>query len=473
MMYSYKSMGSIPLPLIIHTGTADKFDIECTKVVRYLPKRRLVCIGSYKGEDVIAKVFFGKRYKKRWQRELTGINLISDTRINTPSVLEQFLDKDEGFAVIVFQYISEAETLEERWTKSNDENIKQKVFSCATDLLATMHDAGVFQRDIHLSNFITKGGKVYLIDGEQVYKKTGKKQLVKACEQNLSMFFTQMYQYELPYIKQLFTSYLKTRRKKNWLPGYDQTMRQLECNRKWRVKKYVDNKVFRSCTEFETIVDKKMSVFIRRDIDSGDVRRFVDNPGLYIDKGEVIKNGTSTKVVKIRLNNCFFILKYYKNKGLTHSLFSCLKKYSRAASSWRHGHLLKFLGIPTADPVVCMDKKLWGMAGDSLIVTKHLDGLQLQKYLLNEQVNEQSKKQVVCKVKLRIKQMHESMIAHGDLKLPNILISDEEPFFVDLDSMCKASREKIQKDRERFVKSASEMNVSKYFNSDELSNWWD
>jgi len=461
MMYSYKSMNDIPLPLTIKIRGNGQLDIQSSKIIRYLPKRRIVCLGMYKGENVIIKIFFGKGYKKRWERELAGVNLISETGIKTPNILEQFLD--ENHAVIIFQYISEAETLDEKWKKSKDEKVKQKVFSQSTDLLAIMHDAGVFQRDIHLSNFISKGNSIYLIDGEQVYKKTRKNQLVKAAEQNLSMFFTQMFQYELPYIRKLFTRYLESRNEKSWLPTYDGTMRQLQRDRKWRIRKYIDSKVFRNCTEFEVLVDKTKSVFIKRNIDTEEVRRFIDNLGPYIDKGEVMKNGTSTQVIKIKIGDSFFILKCYKNKGFTHSLFSKLKKHSRSTSSWRYGHLLKFIGISTPEPVLCMDKKLWTMGGYSFLVTEFLHGTQLQKYLLNAEVSEKLKKTVACKVKEKVKQMHESNITHGDLKLPNIMIVSDEPFFIDLDSMCNATEEKIKRDIERFNKSISEMEVEYYF----------
>ncbi len=123
-------------------------------ILRLLAGKRLVYTADYLGEKVVAKIFFEPNYKRRWKRELQGVMTIAKSDVNTPDVIASFHEEGQGFACVLFEYIDMAETLGERCKQAADDKEKIEIFKQALITVAQLHDAGVYQKDIHLDNFL-------------------------------------------------------------------------------------------------------------------------------------------------------------------------------------------------------------------------------------------------------------------------------------------------------------------------------
>ena len=64
-----------------------------------------------------------------------------------------------------------------------------------------------------------------------------------------------------------------------------------------------------------------------------------------------------------------------------------------------------------------------------------VDGQKLYDFLRDTNVTDQTRADVLRKTKELIGILHENLISHGDLKHSNIIISNNQPYLIDLDGM--------------------------------------
>ena len=73
----------------------------------------------------------------------------------------------------------------------------------------------------------------------------------------------------------------------------------------------------------------------------------LDDPdGTQPEPPDLLKDGNSSTVWRVRADNRPLVIKRYNTKGLGHGIRLNLRR-SRALVSWQNAHLLKFLGIPS------------------------------------------------------------------------------------------------------------------------------
>jgi len=296
-----------------------------------------------------------------------------------------------------------------------------------------MHSADIYQKDVHLDNFLDNGNELYLIDGDQLILEKGSNGLSeKRVIENLAMFFTQLFQWEHEYIEAFITSYVALRKKPfpaNFLSSITQ---QLADYKQWREKKYIEKKVFRSCSAFDVIKNWRVFSVFSRKLDRGFVEQLIDDIDSFVGRGEVLKSGRTSTVVKIRVGGEFFILKRYNRKGYLHQLVRCFME-SKAAVSWRNGHLLHFNGISTAAALLFLEERCGPMRGRSYLLTEYIDGVRGCDYF---EIADTSKQQAMAiKVRALVENLHRSCFSHGDLKSHNILINKVGPVLIDIDGL--------------------------------------
>jgi len=124
---------------------------------------------------------------------------------------------------------------------------------------------------------------------------------------------------------------------------------------------------------------------------------------------------------------------------------------SRAAVSWKNGHLLNFNHIPTAKPLLMLENR-WGIfRGRSYVLTEHIEGVHAFEYF--ETCQESPLRESMAKqINKLVHAMHSCGFIHGDLKAHNIWIHDERPLLIDLDGMAKTSNQQMKADDWRRLK---------------------
>ncbi|MBV1875616.1 MAG: lipopolysaccharide kinase InaA family protein [Cycloclasticus sp.] len=456
-LVEFKERSDVIFPRLIRVG---EDELVCTELLRLLPSKRMVCKATYQSETVLLKTFFGPSYKRRWARELTGVERIQQAGIKTPKVISSNCNDEQAIAYIIFEFIDDAKTLDVCLSRSNSTDERMAVFKKALVLIAQMHDVSIYQRDVHLGNFLENGRMLYLIDGDQIVKKGGKAGLeIEHVVNNLAMFFTQLFQWEKPHLEELLTSYVELRRQlfpDNFLL---QVSKKLAEYINWRERKYIEKKVFRRCGAFDVIRNWHIFCVFSRGLDRRLVDKFIKAPDELIGQGDVLKSGRTAIVVRIELDGKTYVLKRYNKKSNIHQWFRSLMP-SRSAVSWKNGHLLAFNHIPTAEPLLMLENR-WGIFRTrSYILTKYIDGCHAFDYFETHS-EAASRKKVAKKINKLVKHLHQCGFIHGDLKAHNIWVHGGEPLLIDLDGMMKAGDEnKYAKDWNRLCRDLGDIDVS-------------
>ncbi len=129
------------------------------------------------------------------------------------------------------------------------------------------------------------------------------------------------------------------------------------------------------------------------------------------------------------------VIKRYNIKGLGHWLTRFWRP-SRAWHSWVAGHRLKFLAIPTAEPVAMMESRFGPLRGRAWLAMAKVDGVSLDQLYPRDFPGGFEDIHAESLAKL-LGQLNEQRISHGDMKASNLIWSEEQQSFVliDLDAL--------------------------------------
>jgi len=453
--------GNILFPFTIDSDRLAGKPLVCSKQLRLLPGKRLVCQASYAGANALVKIFFGSSYQRHWSREVRGVEHLCSSGLRTPRLLESWDAVENNFAIIIFEFIEGAKTLDEIRQEDDFFNPEMGFFEEIVTVVARMHDASIYQKDIHFDNFLVAEGKVYLIDGDQIFSKRGRSGLPsKLAGDNLAMFFAQLYPWQDGLIESLFNSYLGERELPNPSLTLPSVKRELQACRARREKKYL-TKIFRTCSAFDVIKSWKTYCVFSRDFGEQNANRFIEDPDLLIENGEILKSGRTATVAKINLSGVPYIVKRYNKKSAHHQIARSLIE-SRSAVSWRNGHLLKFNGIPTAEPLLMLEQRVGPMRGRSFVVTEYRPGLHAFDYFQAGDSSSEAKG-VAKKIVKLVQSLHRCQLVHGDLKAHNIWITGTNPILIDLDGMKKINgngKKLIAKDWSRLKRDLGDSQIA-------------
>ncbi len=155
-----------------------------------------------------------------------------------------------------------------------------------------------------------------------------------------------------------------------------------------------------------------------------------------MDTGIVLKNDTATRVVRCTYNQWDIVIKRYNHQGPWHSFRHTIKG-SRAKKCWRFGHLMTALNIPCAKPVGVVEQRKYGLVWQSYILNVFIEGPTIREYLHRTDLPECKKQKVLEETRTLVAQLSENNLIHNDLKHCNLLIQEDSPVLIDLDSMQK------------------------------------
>ena len=191
---------------------------------------------------------------------------------------------------------------------------------------------------------------------------------------------------------------------------------------------------------------------------TSEMEEFFSDPDIAFDIPDnlLLKKGNSATVTKYTINENELVIKRYNMKTIVHALRRAFKK-SRADHSWYYAHLLKKKEIHTPNPVAMKEKRFGPFRNKAYLICEYIEGPTAQNFFTNPQ-HTFKEKSIIAKQIIKIfNVLKASMITHGDMKATNIIIHNNKPFLIDLDSM-KAHKLKKRfirawkKDMKRFMK---------------------
>lgn len=404
------------------------------KMMRIVPRKRLVAYGTWQGKEVIAKLFFDKEAKQHWESEIAGVKLLIDNRVPTPTLLHQCKSKDGRVYVLFFEYIANAKSLDDIWHHKNNIHAVMPLLKSVVVELATQHVFGLLQHDLHLKNFLIRKNKhVYMLDGAEV--ELSEPLLPKKVSmQHLALFLAQLGVGVESYQEILFKHYAKSR---GWLSKEEDKNELFFLIRQWneqRWKKFA-KKIMRNSSNFANKKDSHTFAMYDRQYAKPEWLAFLHDPesAFHHPTMTMLKNGRSSTVVKVMLDQCEFVVKRYNMKNKWHFLRRCLRP-TRAFAAWRLAQKLSLFCLPTAKPVAFIEKRLLGLRGKSYYVTEYVSGKHIGDFFAQYANDEEKISMMVKRIVALLKSMARLEITHGDLKMTNILIDEsEQPFLIDFD----------------------------------------
>ena len=438
---------------------------RCEKVLRMLPKKRLVVEAQSEQHHAVIKLFSTQHKGKREvDREYDGYQSAKAAGVNVPELLFAAGNKT-GCVSIAYRYIENAETL-----LAVEASQRQAQLPALFDLVAKLHRYGVYQDDIHLDNFLLADGELYLVDLGSIKKRhigegLGQQLSMKNLAHLVAEFSREEQILLTPYIEQYY------RQRGSSYNDLEQMHFAKACRKAWqRRKRNYLKKQFRNCTMTRYKQSCSQETAFRGDFLNGDTAQFVEDIESLMSEGESLKEGNSATVVKAEVGGQTIVIKRYNMKSAGHFLRRCLRP-SRAAVSWRNANLLEFIDLPTVRPLGFIENRRFGLRHTAYFICEYVEAEELSS-LYAQRVPSENEIQQINKI---FAQLEQEQISHGDLKASNLLLDEKgRVLLIDLDAMtdkhCRHSFKKAaEKDKARFMANWQDDKLSQYFDFNQHS----
>ncbi len=402
-------------------NTDELVELQYVSVARVLPGRRVsgiaVCSAAGRGETVFAKLFYGKRARRYWHRELQGAARLQSSGVPTPKVLARGATADGGGFVVLFEALEGAANLDDE----SNEDMRE-----AVRMLAGLHDADLIQTDVHVGNFVRAGEDVYVVDADGVQRAT---HVLRQQFPNLGMLLAQRTPLCDADIDEMWSLYSSKRGEYVTNLGSSEQLRRItDKQRTIRVRRFID-KTQRECT---MIVHRKS--FLRNWLCDRDhwprLQRFMLFAETLVGEGTPLKLGNSSTVVRITVDDTRYIVKRFNVKNFGHRVRRWFKR--RPRQSWQNGHKLAFLGIRTARPVALLEQRLGWFVSTCYLVMPDCGERDLGQALATEPGLFDELAPQVVELLAGLKAAN---LAHGDLKASNFVLDENRVTLIDFDAV--------------------------------------
>ena len=133
-------------------------------------------------------------------------------------------------------------------------------------------------------------------------------------------------------------------------------------------------------------------------------------------------------------DQCFVIKRYNapKRSAKLRRMFGM----SPAGRAWRNAAVMQRLGIATPRVIGIVTGWPWaGWRRGVCLVTEHLEGQASDTFLGSAHIPVERKRMVAARILQAVQRLHACGYVHGDLKARNILVCDDVPYFIDLDTL--------------------------------------
>jgi tRNA A-37 threonylcarbamoyl transferase component Bud32 len=310
----------------------------------------------------------------------------------------------------------------------------------------------VLQKDLHLGNFLLEGEKVYAFDAGEIQIRSRSINRRKSIRQLASLINSEL---DLQNnFGKIFEGYMSVRGWSIKKPDQEYFEKSLVRERKKSIRRAL-KKLQRTSQRYLRITEDSYRGVIERQFSDKVVpAEFFRQIDALMDKGQILKNGRTCYVSRIKYGDRDIVVKRYNYKGIVHSIRHTLKG-SRAKKCWLNGHRLGILNIDTPRPLAFFEKRKGPVLWKSYLVTEYTDGQILNEYFKENKENSELCTEIINQFKRLLDKLCEYGISHGDLKHTNVILTEHGLVLTDLDGMKShllnlTCRKQNQKDFEDF-----------------------
>lgn len=424
----------IPFRALLESDN-QQIELICSRILRILPGKRLVCSGEYNGQYVVVKFFLdSRRAKKHCAREEKGIRALKEAGVKTQTLLLKGLLKPGCEPVLVSKMIDRAIDLAEAWKQVRSDDRHAELLRQIISIIADQHEAGLTHDDLHMGNFILSGNDIYTIDGDAVnIRYRGKPLSESKSLENLGLFFAKIYPRFDRLVPDAFNMYLEKRAWPKNTALCNRLTKEIRYQHKKNKKKYL-KRIYRECSAFCCQKSWDRFLVYDRNYNTEKMVRFLADPDILIDRNRLLKNGNTATVALVEVDGQRLVVKRYNIKNTWHALQRCSRP-SRAWNSWRNAHRLAVLGIPTPKPIALLEKRWGPFRSKAYFITEYVDGINVYHFFHSHKGKEVDQRDLVKQFEKLLQQLAAASISHGDFKATNFIITDNGLFITDLDAM--------------------------------------
>jgi tRNA A-37 threonylcarbamoyl transferase component Bud32 len=451
----------VPFHLLLKTNGSPA-ELVCTQILRIIPGKRIVCFGEWADKPVAVKIFLNSNSARRhYDLEIKGINALKQASLKTPSLLLQGNLQQDGTPVLVFQRVMPVHNPHEAFDQAKTEEKRVELLKRLAVVIAEQHEAGLKQKDLHIGNFLLADNDIYTIDGNTVDTRQMGTALPKAISlNNLGLFLAQLNPKFDSLSHFAFQAYSE---KRSWSPDsglFNQLLKEVKSQRKNRKKKYL-NKIFRECTAFVCHKSSNDFMVCDRNFYHGEMKRLIAEPDTVIDSSKLLKDGNSSTVALVEVNNKLLVVKRYNIKNFKHALKRCLR-HTRSWFSWCNAHRLELLGIPTPKPIAFLEKRWGPFKSTSYYITEYVNGTDLYHLITSDRSKVINIEVISKRFGEILKLLADASMSHGDFKATNFIVKEDSLFIIDIEGMREhifkwSLRRALKRDCARFMRNWNDM----------------
>lgn len=421
------------LPVNIQQSVA-ALPLTVEQLVRTIPNRRYVCFGVFNHQPVYAKIFTGKSAAVYALRDKAGAELLQQAQILTPQLLLA-RELDDGAYILIYAAVENSQNAEQVW-RSSDADHRFLLMRQLLQTVASHHQAGLQQTDLHLKNFLVEkhageADAIYTLDGDGIRRLwpwfRQRQQL-----RNLATLFSKMDVLDDGWIAGLHAEYCSQLGLASSPEAEAKAWYLTQQIRDQVAAGYADKKVFRSCTDVKVTKSFRQFLAIAADFN-------VDNQSLasldqcLADAQRNIKNGNTCTIAKAQLAKQPVVIKRYNIKNFWHGLNRAFRA-SRAAKSWANAHRLMISNIATAKPLALLEERFGCLRRRAYYLSAYVDAPDVKQFFESE-IAAGDKEIALSNVAALFYKLYLLRYSHGDCKASNIKMVNLSPVLIDLDAM--------------------------------------
>lgn len=400
-------------------------EIFCERILRVVPKKRLVIKGLWQDKKVIVKVFFAQEAKLHLQKEINGYGALQKNEFAIPELLYAGETDIKDVYVAIFTELYPVALVSNMLAEGREEEADFWLLEMQR-IITRLHNADLMQADLHLDNFLIVSDEIYLID----FSKIKKIEITNQKLSNIALFYAQLPIYKHSMILTMFADYCADCNMQTNADLEKKLIKKVHMLRYLRGQKLM-RKTLRNSTKFLLEKTKRYHFVCLRKRATPELLNLLRDPEKFSNEHEVkwIKKGNTCSLFTVNIDNKLLVVKRYNVKGLMHQLRNSLQE-SRAVRSWQYANLLQLFAIPAAKPVAFIEQYKLGLRTYSYFIADYISNVTLTDSLLKSVDDE-----IIKNTKKLIRNLGVLKIAHGDMKSNNFLVDDKQVAIVDFDSM--------------------------------------
>ncbi len=176
-------------------------------------------------------------------------------------------------------------------------------------------------------------------------------------------------------------------------------------------------------------------ILCQKEFYTSDMQSVLQNLDYLIENPyKVLKDDPASTVVVIKVDGHSLVVKRANIKDWTYKVrrfFAC----SRAMKNWRNAHKLLKMGVPTFTPIAIKEERYGPFKLRSYFICTYIQGIDALHFFAKGAKPQSSWKNVAVSISNIIDLLAKHWISHRDLNPSNIILVDNQPWLIDLDSM--------------------------------------